>query len=260
MKNLLVVTNLWIYLEEYMAVSRLALPGDNYVTVNLNYNAHDTASVSLLENMLAGYFHAEVIPWKEALSLSDWNTIVLPSVFDKDIDKSFGKENYDFVFVEDGTYDYWEMPADWLDIRKRSPMFCFDIAAVKFYYPMMMSLDLDAMLDCIESHIPVNLDLPVDTPVVFTTAPDSRHYTGDDLIKILEELFPKGTKVFIKQHPRDLRNLVSDKLNIVVGLGKQIPGQYIDKYFTGMKIYEDRSTTRFMSKNKSRLISSMRGN
>ena len=255
-KNLYFIQNLFVFLEQCLA--KMPEEGD-FFALNLDYNRDKTVRENLKRDV------KKLFPALQFLSSDEvkkhaFQTIFTSSYLTKPAKAFIGSlKAAKIALVEDGTFDYDQDQADYPFYQgKELYLFHPELAspAAKTRAKTLKTLNPDQKLfkkfqNLYKTELAELKTLPKDTPVLFTTPlEEDFHKTSEEtdkiLAKIAEKFAPKT--LILKRHPRDHFTYRTDKFKIVEA-PQNLPGQFIDRLFTGPKIYLEKSTVGFMSDN-----------
>ena len=242
MENIFIITNFWIFLEEFQASN---FENPTYISFSedycKNFSKEDIDDLKkTISNIIGNYI---LLDEKDVFKMN-FNKVYMSSgtpLYGEGIYKQELKCK-EYIFVEDGGYDYSSTQITSLvEIRKKSTIFVFDKMKFKMseYYKETKELDIEVSINIIKENIEDDIfNLDKKLPILFTAPIEVQN------IEKIEKTILSFDKIIIKQHPRDSRNFkIFEKYTNVVICKKIIPGQILDVLFNGEKFYEYSNAT-----------------
>lgn len=256
MKILVVVTNIFVFLEETSVIKQLGLARNRvYYTINPNYVKSRTTKDSLIHDINRLSLGLEYITWGK-INESTWDVMLCSSYAgDGTYDKLVNTRAKVNVLVEDGSYDYFTEDVSHPDFVRGKNLFMFrpqNSAAGRIYRsvrPIKVDSDIQRrIMNLYSDQLRVFNSLPNGSSILFTSplASDFDIMNHEkQAVEFMEKNF-RNQVVVLKKHPRDLSEYKSKHIKIVE-CSTNVPGQILDMLFSGPKIFTFPSTICFMS-------------
>ena len=241
MKILVVITNIFVFLEETSVIKQLGLARNNvYYTINPNYVKSRTTKNNLIHDINRLGLGLEYITWGK-INESTWDVMLCSSYAgDGTYDKLVHTRAKVNVLVEDGSYDYFTEDVSHPDFVRGKNLFMFrpqNSAAGSIYRsvrPIKVDSDIQRrIMNLYSDQLRVFNSLPNGSSILFTSPLASDFGIMDhekQAVEFMEKNF-RGRVVIIKKHPRDLSEYKSRHLDIVE-CSTNVPGQILDILFT----------------------------
>ena len=263
MKVLLIITNLFVFMEEVFVLQNLNLDDSTLIlTVNTDYNTDVTQIDFSTDLICAAKKYLNTVMQCVYIQYVQFNDIC--------------KDHYDYVFsathlqdhfadllrncnygylllVEDGTYDYQDaIPLHNDVVQTALAVYLFhperEVAQHRYTTLHSISVNVEQQLPILCHTVFPDImqqlgNLPANTPIVFTS-PLAEDFGildhAKQLLQYLEEHY-SDTSVILKTHPRDKSKYDSSKVNLIM-CPSILPGQILDQMFDGLKLFEFQST------------------
>ena len=246
--NFYFIQNIFIFLEECLVKS--PSKGD-FFTLSPDYIKNENTKNALLKDILELYPDLTYLPEKDC-EKKEFRTVFAASYQPKNRqDWLDGLKSTEIVLVEDGLGDYELTEPD--QFYNSKTVYLFRPESARNQAKNLKKLPENSeVLEKFQSLYQPIIDrlkkYPKSTPVLFTT-PLSEDFDYDQGItdKILKKISSiyHPEKLILKRHPRDHFSYLSNNFEIIE-CPQNIPGQFIDRIFTGPKIYLAKSTVGFM--------------
>lgn len=232
-KNIYVqLRNMWQVSSALQIINKENIVGNYYLVPDETYLKHkrDRKTIIALSKIII-YDRDS----KEKKVPDKFDIAIVSSCVDKELPKA---DRY--IFIEDGTYDYNVAPTNNIDIRKASTLYLYNVDKYKDYgfYAKIAWLDKEITLAQLDKVFKLKNKL-FRIPIYFTE-PDE--VVPDITLKDLEQIYPKGTVLGVKPHPRDNREYESSHFKLVL-IDKFIPGQMFITAGARDRIYSNDTTT-----------------
>ena len=256
--NLLIVTNMFIVLQEVSVLKQLGMWKDNCLfTINPYYVKSKETYNNLLRDIRLILPNAEYADWRK-LEVYNVDVAMSPSYLTQEMVLDLGRIVDKLILVEDGNYDYFMHDEEFLFDTTEKDLYLWkpESAACAWLYKGVHGIEVDnAMLDfmlvTLYSEAVKQLTKYSMCPILFTSPLESDFEmldSAEQIVHYLEQNYD-GT-ILIKRHPRDNADYHSAKLDFVE-IERNVPGQFLDMYNKGIEIFTFPSTMCFMSANTS---------
>jgi hypothetical protein len=246
MNVLILYTNLFVFSEALSVVA----PGDNvYFMINEEYVPKERCPKAIKD--VQDIFHVHLLGKCENMHFSK---IIASSYITDFVRELLSDIFYDeLVLVEDGTYDYTGKIPEYTELTSQSLLYLNmpGKCTISGYYKKVRKLNMKAQIRQIEEYFDLQA-YDSKCPVVFTIPLLELPVTDTNaFLRKFYDVISKYPVVYLKQHPRDTYNYGMS--NIIV-LPSEIPGQIIDRFFQGQKIYFQKDTVYALSPDISKAI------
>lgn len=225
MKILVVVTNIFVFIEETSVIKQLGLARSSvYYTINPNYVKSRTTKNNLIHDINRLGLGLEYITWGR-INESTWDVMLCSS------------------YAGDGTYEKL------VNTRVKVNVLVEDGSIYRSVRPIKIDADMQRRIMSLYSdQLNVFNRLPNGSCILFTSPLESDFGIMDhekQAVEFMEKNF-RNRVVILKKHPRDLSEYKSRHLDIVE-CSTNVPGQILDILFNGPKVFTFPSTICFMS-------------
>lgn len=256
MRILVVVTNIFVFLEETSVIKQLGLARNRvYYTINPNYVKSRTTKDNLIHDINRLNLGLEYITWGR-INDSTWDVMLCSSYAgDGTYDKLVNTKVKVNVLVEDGSYDYFTENVSHPDFVRGKNLFLFrpqnSVAGSIYRSVRPIKIDADIqrrIMSLYSDQLNVFNRLPNGSCILFTSPLESDFGIMDhekQAVEFMEKNF-RNQVVVLKKHPRDLSEYKSRHIDIVE-CSTNVPGQILDILFNGPKVFTFPSTICFMS-------------
>lgn len=256
MKVLVVVTNIFVFLEELLVINQLFIGNESiYFTINIDYVKSREVKNKLISDIYKTGLNLEYITWGKIQDIK-WDIMLCSSYLSDVTYEKLSKVKYkQNILVEDGSYDYFVTDLSHMNFLKNKILYLFrpQDCAARYVYKDIRAFKQDRRLQRLIIEVYSNQlnelkSLSLNTPILFTSPLDSDFSMKDmykQTLKFIDYNF-RGQTLIIKKHPRDLCDYNSKYVNII-NCSTNIPGQILDMMFNGIKLFTFPSTICFMS-------------
>lgn len=250
-KSLYVIQNIFIFLEECFVKEPA---NSDYYTFNPLYVKDKKTHEKLTDYVKTLYPELHYIDF-DAAAKETWECIYISSYFANKLNELNKFICEEMILVEDGLFDYIPNMENYsLYNGKKVYLFKPDsaskLAKQGEVLPLYKKPEVtDKFFKLFNKEISKFNNLDKKLPILFTSPlEEDFNATAKDMQKLVTYLEDKysGQTIILKKHPRDTFIYKSDKIKFI-DCDKNVPGQIIDKMFTGEKIYLFPSTVSFMS-------------
>lgn len=251
-RSLYLIQNMMIFMEECLVQQPSK---DDVFTLNPYYVRDPETFSSLKKEISRLYPNLAFLPFEECKVYS-WNIIYMSSYFPEEhLNEIAAFDHTEIILVEDGLFDYIEYEKGSYAFYRGKQLYVFrpEIASDSAKATDLHKLTIDkSIVHSFEELYSDSLRAlrlyNSKTPVLFTTPLEedfsSEETLTDRIMTFLNDRY-EINHIILKKHPRDHFHYNSPYIKITE-CPQNIPGQFLDEIFDGMKIFLFPSTVSFM--------------